>query len=242
MGIHNSNCSQLNYTMKVFAFAIVLALSIQHIQTIVPPTSEICQPGECPVRICDVPCYWGCEEREQCKCPDKMRLVHYANGRTQCERMEYRTLLRNEQLRTSQGTIDSTINAAVDGICNCATPIPQLMNSLYNAGESCLMSLGLGAPASATALCTATALGLLNEDGSVASIDPFKAAHGGSNEFDAALDDCYADSFDAIDDVVEASKAFGICIELTIADMCNIPLARHELLLTTEAMSRDLCN
>ena len=83
------------------------------------------------------------------------------------------------------------------------------------------MSLGLGAPASATALCTATALGLLNEDGSVASIDPFKAAHGGSDEFDAALDDCYANSFDAIDDVVEASKAFGICIELTIADVKN---------------------
>ena len=124
------------------------------------------------------------------------------------------------------------------------------------------MSLGLGAPASATALCTATTLGLLNEDGSVASIDPFKAAHGGSDEFDAALDNCYANSFDTIDDVVEASIAFDICIELAIADvrnsvtyfnftlsqlnflfqMCNIPLARHELLLTTEAMSRDLCN
>merc|ERR1711893_147274 len=148
----------------------------------------------------------------------------------------------NKQLRISQGTIDTVVNAAVDGVCNCAAPIPQLMNSLYNAGESCLMSLGLGAPASATALCTATTLGLLNEDGSIASFDTFKAAHGGSDEFDAALDNCYAKSFDTIDDVVIASIAFDICIELAIADMCNIPLARHELLLITEAMSRDLCN
>merc|ERR1712170_191292 len=127
-------------------------------------------------------------------------------------------------------------------VCNCAAPIPQLVNSLYNAGESCLMSLGLGAPPSATALRTATALGLLNEDGSVAPFDPFKAAHGGSDEFDAALDNCYANSFGTIDDVIKASIDFDICIELAIADMCHIPLARNELLLTTAAMSRDLCN
>merc|ERR1711976_307598 len=194
MGKHNSNCSKLNYTMKVFSFAIVLALCTQDIMA-----NNGCIPGR--------PGCYG----------------------------------RNEKFRISQETFDTAINAAVNGICNCAAPIPQWTNSLYKAGESCLMSLGLGAPASATALCTATALGLLNDDGSVASVDLFKAAHGGSDEFDTALDDCYANSFDAINDV-EASKAFGICIELTIADMCNIPLARHELLLTTEAMSRDLCN
>merc|ERR1711976_469188 len=203
MGMHTSNCSKLNDTMKVFLFAIVLALSIQDIMA---------------VNDCDPP-YPRCHGRNGF-IPD---------------------VGRNKDLRISQETIDTAINAAVDGICNCAAPIPQWTNSLYNAGESCLMSLGLGAPASATTLCTATALGLLNDDGSVASVDLFKAAHGGSDEFDTALDDCYANSFDAINDV-EASKAFGICIELTIADMCNIPLARHELLLTTEAMSRDLCN
>merc|ERR1712044_75016 len=195
MGKHNSNCSKLNFTMKVFSFAIILALCIQDIMA-----NNGCIPGR--------PGCYG----------------------------------RNKDLRISQETIDTAINAAVDGICNCAAPIPQWTNSLYNAGESCLMSLGLGAPASATALCTATAMGLLNEDGSVASFDPFKAAHGGSDEFDAALDNCYANSFGTIDDVIKASIDFDICIELAIADMCHIPLARNELLLTTAAMSRDLCN
>merc|ERR1712170_181588 len=146
----------------------------------------------------------------------------------------------SEKSRISQDTINNAANAAVNGLCNCAAPIPQWMNSLYNAGETCFWKLGLGAPTSLKATCAATALGLLNEDGSVASIDLFKAVHGGSDEFDAALDDCYANSFGANNDVVEASIAFDICIELAIADMCNIPLARHELLLTTEAMSRDI--
>merc|ERR1711893_304949 len=110
----------------------------------------------------------------------------------------------------SQQAIGAAVNGAVNSVCNCGPSVVQWTSSLYNAGQSCL---NVGSDANAKVLCTATALGLICEDGDIASVEDIKAIHGGTDEFDAAIDNCYSSAFDNCDDAVAGSIAFNVCME-----------------------------
>merc|ERR1712170_38815 len=141
--------------------------------------------------------------------------------------------------------IGAAVNGAVSSVCNCGPSVVQWTSSLFNAGQSCL---NVGGDANDKVLCTATALGLICEEGDIASVEDIKAIHGGTDDFDAAIDNCYSSAFDDCDDAVAGSIAFNVCMEYAVADMCEVPTSRSfragrlELVFTRKAMSRALCN
>merc|ERR1711976_1057286 len=133
----------------------------------------------------------------------------------------------------SQEEIDAFTNV----ICKCDAPIPQWTNSIYNAAEPCMND-------EHPDMCIGKALGLINDDGSeITPLEAFQALHGGSEEMDAYLDSCYSQAFDN-NETSEAATVFGQCMELAIADMCDIEIpagAVRSLASTNAALNRDLC-
>merc|ERR1711893_173941 len=135
-------------------------------------------------------------------------------------------------------------------LCQCDDPIPQWANWLFGIGESCEDDDN-------PMECIGIAMGLLNADGSyseelenLTAEEVFADLHGGSDEFDAALDTCYSQAFDDVSQLEDMThvETFGECMEKEIAKMCHVDVPRAlrkrnmKLRMTREAMSRDLCS
>ena len=113
---------------------------------------------------------------------------------------------------------------AMEAVCQCEAPIPQYINALYTSGQSCMNIEG---DIYDEAQCAATELGLLNDNGKFIEVTPaelFTAAHGGSEAMDNALDTCYSNAFDNVEDVVMAAMTFGTCMEYAVANVRNVSI------------------
>merc|ERR1711976_252817 len=158
-------------------------------------------------------------------------------------------LKKGRKLQAPAAVLDDAAIRAMEAVCQCEAPIPQYVNALYTAGQSCM---NIGRDIYDEAECVATELGLLNDDGEFLEVTPadlFTAAHGGSEAMDNALDSCYSNAFDNVEDVVMASMTFGTCMEYAVANMCGIEIpdslqfrsVEMNHLVIGEAASRNMC-
>ena len=124
-------------------------------------------------------------------------------------------------MQAPAAVLDDAAIRAMEAVCQCEAPIPQYVNALYTAGQSCM---NIGRDVYDEAKCVATELGFLNDDGEFLEVTPadlFTAAHGGSEAMDNALDSCYSNAFDNVEDVVMASMTFGTCMEYAVANVSD---------------------